>query len=219
MPKTILSNKQNQFLNLFSENKQLQKSFYLSGGTALCEFYLPFRYSEDLDFFSESEFELSAITTFAKSIKDKLSYKKIDINTSFNRNIFQFIFDKEVLKAEFTYFPFPQIDKPQTKMGIKVDSLLDIAVNKLFTIYQKPRSRDFMDLYMINKQYYYQISDLVNKAKLKFDWHVDPIKLGSQFLKAKQLKDYPKLIKPIDHTSWQDFFQKEAKKLETKIFK
>lgn len=219
MTKSILTSQQRKFLDLFSKSKSLNQSFYLTGGTALCEFYLPFRYSEDLDFFSEVEFELLGITAFIKSLKGELGYKKIDINTSFNRNIFQLIFDKEVLKVEFTYFPFPQIKKPITKMGVQVDSLLDIAVNKLFTIYQKPRSRDFIDLYMINQQYHYKIDDLISKARLKFDWHVDPIKLGSQFLEAKQLKDYPKLIKKLNHARWQEFFQKEAKKLKKEIFK
>lgn len=218
MSQSILSQKQKDFLGLFSKNKFLPSSFYLSGGTALCEFYLPYRYSEDLDFFSEQEFELSTITAFAKSIKNDLGYKKIDINTSFNRNIFQLIFDNEVLKIEFTYFPFPQIEKPMVRNGVKIDSLLDIATNKLFTIYQKPRSRDFIDLYIIIRKHDYQISDLIKKAKLKFDWHVDLLKLGSQFLKAEELKDYPRLIKKMDHNKWQDFFRQEAKKLEQEIF-
>jgi len=33
-----------------------------------------------------------------------------------------------------------------------VDSMLDIAVNKIFTIYQKARARDFIDLYFIYQQ-------------------------------------------------------------------
>jgi len=53
MKRSILSDTQKLFLNLFSENKNLYNSFYLTGGTALCEYYIPYRYSEDLDFFSE----------------------------------------------------------------------------------------------------------------------------------------------------------------------
>lgn len=43
---------------------------------------------------------------------------------------------------------------------------MDIAVNKLFTIYQKLRSRDFIDLYMINKHYGFTIDDLIKKRGL-----------------------------------------------------
>lgn len=216
--KKVLSNRQKVFLKVISGKKELRERFYLTGGTALVAFYLPYRISQDLDFFSEKEVDINQILVFLKSNKKNLNYEEFDFNTSFNRNIIQLKYEKAVLKLEFTYFPFPQIEKPITKNNIKIDSVLDIAVNKLFTIYQQPRSRDFMDLYMITKKYNYKINDLIKKAKLKFDWHVDPIKLGSQFLKAKQLKDYPKLLKKLDHKKWQEFFEKEAKNLETDIF-
>jgi len=120
---------------------------------------------------------------------------------------------------EFTYFPFNQIQRPQLKQGIKIDSLEDIAVNKLFTIYQKPRSRDFMDLYMICKRADYSVEKLILKAKIKFDTHIDLLKLGSQFFRAKELKDYPRLIEDLKEKDWQGFFGKEALKLGKKIIK
>lgn len=216
---SILSKQQKNFLQVFPKNKQLTNIFYLTGGTALVAFYLPYRISEDLDFFSQKEVDVNQILVFLRSRKEELDYDRFDLNTSFNRNIFQLLYKEAILKLEFTYFPFPQIEKPMIKNNIKIDHPLDIAVNKLFTIYQQPRSRDFMDLFMITKRFNYKISDLIKKAKLKFDWHVDPIKLGSQLLKANRLKDYPKLLEKIDHTQWQDFFRKEAKQLGVKIFK
>ena len=216
--KSLLSKKQKRLLSLFSENKPLRGAFYLTGGTALAAFYIPYRYSEDLDFFSEDEVDPALLVVFLKSIKEKLGYEEFDLNTSFNRNLLQLKFKDEVLKLEFTYFPFPQIETPQTKDGVKVDSVLDIATNKLFTIYQNPRSRDFMDLYMICRKYEYTIEGLIEKAKIKFDWHVDPIKLGSQFLLVEELKDYPRLMVALDHREWQDFFIAEAKKLSLRIF-
>ena len=172
-----------------------------------------------MDFFSEQEFDLSPILVFLKSKKKDLKYQKFDLNTLFNRNIIQLQCEKDVLKLEFTYFPFPQIEKPVVKNKIKIDGILDIATNKLFTIYQKPRSRDFIDLYMIIQKYGYTINELLKKSKSKFDWHVDPIKLGSQFIKAKKIKDYPKLLEKINHQKWQEFFIKEAKRLKLKILK
>jgi len=74
-----------------------------------------------------------------------------------------------------------------------------------------------MDLYMIIQKYNYTIEDLIKKAKVKFDWHVDAIKLGTQFLLAKELKDYPKLIELLDEKEWQKFFLEEAKKLKKEI--
>ena len=218
MKKSILSANQNKFLNDFGKS-QLTKSFYLSGGTALAEFYIPYRYSEDLDFFSEDEVDVLQVLTYLKSIKDNLGYKKIDSNTSFNRNIFHLLFPKDTLKLEFTYFPFPQINKSVVRKGVNIDSAIDIATNKIFTIYQGPRSRDFTDLYMLHKKFGYSMKDLIGKAKAKFDWHVDPIKLGSQFRLVKKVKDYPRLITKVKDQDWQNFFLKEASKLQKNIFK
>ena len=213
----ILTKKQTLFLELFSKNLELVNQFYLTGGTALAEYYIPYRYSEDLDFFSEDEVDIQSITIFFKSIQSKLGYKSMDINTSYNRNLFFLDFANSSLKAEFIYFPFPQVEASQKHEGIKVNSILDIAVDKLFTIYQKPRSRDFMDLYMIQQKYKFTLDNLLKKARIKFDWNVDPIKLGSQFLLVTELKDYPKLIKPLKEKGWQDYFISKAKELGKKI--
>jgi len=212
----ILNPEQTNFLALFAKEK-ISNHFYLTGGTALCEFYIPYRYSEDLDFFSEDEIKTDEIIAFLKKTKDKAGFNKFEYNTSFNRNLFFLKFSSSELKLEFTYYPFPQIHQPMVKGGLKIDSIEDIAVNKLFTIYQKPRSRDFMDLYMIIKKYKYSIGDLIKNAKIKFDTHVDLLKLGSQFLQAKELKDYPRLTKPLDEKLWQVFFKDEAKKLGKEI--
>lgn len=214
---SILTSRQKQFLQLFGKKKSFSNQFYLTGGTALAAFYIPYRFSEDLDFFSEKEVQVDAITVFIRSIKEKLGFESFDFNTSFNRNIFFLIFKEEELKLEFTYFPFPQINKPRVEEEIRVDSIEDIAVNKLFTIYQQPRSRDFLDLYQICKKYGFSVKELIKKAKVKFDWHVDPLKLGSQFLLSKKLKDYPKLIETLEENEWISFFEEEAKKIGRQI--
>lgn len=214
--KGILTQTQKLFLELFGKQPFSQK-FYLSGGTALTEFYISYRLSEDLDFFSEQEVQIDEIIAFITSIKETLGFNNFDYNTSFNRNLFFLHFPDCDLKLEFTYYPFTQLNSTKAEYGVKIDSIEDIAVNKLFTIYQTPRSRDFMDLYMIIQKYNYSIEDLIKKAKIKFDWHVDAIKLGSQFLLVDELKDYPKLIEPLKETDWQNRFKEEAKKLKKDI--
>src|SRR3989344_678243 len=217
MPNTnILTKTQKLFLELLGK-QPFSKKFYLSGGTALAGFYIPYRFSEDLDFFSEEEVKVDEITAFLQSIKGALGFESFDFNTSFNRNLFFLKFPDETLKLEFTYYPFPQLDSSKEEFGVKIDSIEDIAVNKLFTIYQTPRSRDFMDLYMIIKKYGFTIKDLIKKAKIKFDTHVDPLRLGTQFHLVTELKDYPNLINQLSEKEWQDFFKEEAKKLGEEI--
>ena len=78
---------------------------------------------------------------------------------------------------------------------------------------------DFIDLYFINKKTGWKINELVKKAKIKFDFHIDPLQLGSQFILAESVKDYPIMRKKINHKNWQNYFISEAKKLENLILK
>lgn len=214
----IINNHQEDFLKLFASSP-LSKQFYFSGGTALSYFYLNHRFSEDLDFFSKDEFDPQQIAIFLKSIKDKLGYKNIDYQQSFNRNIYQLRFNKDFLKIEFTYFPFSQIEKPNKKEGILVDSLIDIGANKLFTINQNARGRDYFDLYFIAKKQKVTLEKLRMLAKVKFDWHIDPLHLGTQLNRVTEFIDDPILKKKIDKQKVDRYFQSEASKLGKEIFK
>lgn len=215
---SILSAKQQELLHLFVHEPAIARYFYLSGGTALAEFYLHHRYSEDLDFFSETEIAPQSVFATLKKLGKKAGVKKIDFQASFNRNLFFLQLPKETIKTEFTYYPFPRIEQKKIIGQLAVDSLLDIAVNKIFTIYQNPRARDFIDLYCILEEQKWTIAELIKKAKIKFDWHVDSLQLGSQFLQATVLKDYPRMIKKIKPSVWQNFFVAEAHKLKADIF-
>lgn len=99
----------------------------------------------------------------------------------------------------------------------QIDILIDIAVNKLFTIYQQTRARDYIDLYCICKERSFDLQDLLTKARAKFDWHIDPLQLGTRFLCASEAKDYPLMVKEITPKEWQQFFLLEAKKLKSAI--
>jgi len=219
MVKSILSQNQKDFLEIISKDKLICDNFYLTGGTALAEFYLKHRLSEDLDFFSENEFEPQNISIFLEKIKNKSKIKRVEFQQSFNRNLFFLdLTDGDKIKTEFTYFPFARIERKEKIGNLYIDSLLDIAVNKVFTIYQKPRPRDFIDLYSIlEKNKHLSLDNLIEKAQIKFDNYLDPIQLGSQYMKVKELKDFPRMIVDIKNEKWQDFFINEAKKLSKKI--
>lgn len=220
MAREILSPAQKKFISLFSENKGLKEKFYLTGGTTLSAYYLHHRYSEDLDFFSISQIEILALNVFLKEIKSALNIKKIDFQQSFNRNIYFLHTEKEILKTEFTYFPFEHIEKLAKKGNIYIDSVIDIAVNKVFTIYQTPRARDFIDLYCIFKKYKsLSLQKLLKMARAKFDSVIDPIQLGTQLLQAQNMQDLPRMFQKIEHQNWRAFFLNEAKNISDSIFK
>lgn len=217
---TILSANQVKILTVIAESPAIAEKFYLTGGTALAEYYLQHRLSEDLDFFSENEFNPMDVYVWWQAQAKKLGIKKIKTETSFNRNLFFLtLADKEVIKTEFTYFPFPRIKKLRKKGGLQIDSLLDIAVNKVFTIYQRSRARDYIDLYLICQQEKFKIKDLIKQAKVKFDWHIDYLQLGSQFLLVTKAVDMPKMIIDLPNKDWKKFFLEEAVKLKSSIVK
>ncbi len=95
---------------------------------------------------------------------------------------------------------------------------LDIAVNKFQTIATKPRGRDFVDLYLINRTYGYKMEDLAKKARAKFDWYVNPLQLAANFLLAKEVSDLPKMRIPLKADEWRGYFLTKAKELKTEVF-
>ena len=193
MGKTILTRYLQIALSLLQQDSVFRKYFYLTGGTALAEFYLHHRYSEDLDFFSETDIDKLWINAMANKLGKTLHAKKVDIQQNFNRNLVFLTIEAEILKLEFTYFPFPRINTLQVKNQLPIDSLLDIAVNKFFTIYQKPSSRHFIDLYLILKKTPIQRNELSKLARNKFDVVIDTLQLGSQMVTANEVTDLPRM--------------------------
>ncbi len=214
---SILTRQQIDFLDTFSDSDFVEE-FVLSGGTALTGFYIPYRISDDLDFFSMNEVDVNALLVFLKSMKDKLKYKSLDIKTSFNRNLVFLEFEGNyVLKLEFTYYPFTKVASTNEYENIQIDSLEDIATNKLFTIYQNPRYRDFTDLRVIFDELDLDLEKLIIKAKTKFDWHVDRLQLGKQFYKVKNRVDVPRLLGDFDQEKCEKFFLDLSKQLSNSI--
>ncbi len=215
----ILSPNQKKFLEISSKSGFVVGNFYLTGGTALAEFYLKHRYSEDLDFFSEKEIDIEEATVFVKSSQSELGFKNFELQQSFNRNLYFLNFKKDQLKVEFTYFPFERIEKGSKFGELEIDSKMDIAANKVFSIYQKPRARDYIDLYFLIKTEKYDLNRIIEFSNAKFDWHIDYLKLGTQFSLCNEVKDYPRMIREVEPEEWQDFFVNYAKSLEQKIIK
>lgn len=218
MGKEILTPRQKSFLDIISSSEELTNVYYLTGGTALAAFYLNHRRSEDLDFFSERLVDPQEILVFLKTHKKELRYKEIDTQHTFNRNMFFLKFyDKKTLKVEFNYYPYQLIGKPKKYGHLKIDSLDDIAINKTFTIAQNPRTRDFIDLYLIIQKTGWKFKQLLKDARNKFDWYIDPLQVGTNLMKATMTADYPRMVVKIDDDEWRSFFLDMARKLKGKI--
>ena len=221
MGKTILTPKQSQFLEYVAKDKQITGRFYLTGGTALSEFYLQHRISHDIDLFTEKEeVNQALIEAFLK--KGFKELRIVEVKRSQMMGLVSYILvfeDKQELKVDFNYYPFPRIEKGTYFKDLEVDSVYDIAVNKLHTIFMKPRSRDYLDLFLIMQKYSYSLDKLILAAKAKFDWHIDRITLASQFIKVTDTDESSMMMTPFNKKGMDEFFLKLAKSLEGEIFK
>ena len=216
MTKSLLTKYQILFLEFVQTQPQLYRQFYFSGGTALSEFYLQHRFSEDLDFFAENDFDANELSLFLHANKSNYGAKTIQYQQSFNRNLFFLSFGKEQsLKVEFTYYPFPRLEIGVNFGKLSVDSVLDIAVNKAFTLTQKARGRDYFDLFEIDQKYGFDFKYLLKLARQKFDYKIDYLQLGKNLVKVTSFLDDPVLIKKIDKKAVEEYFLNQARQLNT----
>lgn len=222
MGKGILTPRQSDFLELVKGDGWLTKNFFLGGGTALSEFYLRHRMSEDLDFFSEErEVSPRAIHSFLRRIAPRLKIKSFETKDFGGVQMCFLKFAKnKTLKVDFSCYPFPPIERWTYFGKLRVASIYDITVDKLQTIGAKPRSRDYIDLYFILKDKNYQLPKILDDIRIKFDWVLEPFSLASQFMRVKDIKDkdFPKMLKPFDRKEMEEFFLGLAKSLEKEIF-
>jgi len=217
----ILTPEQKQFLAFVAKERTFCKRLYFTGGTPLAAFYLHHRLSEDIDLFSETEFSERSLAPFMTKVQRALGITNVVYDIFLGLHTFQLTFPNEtILKVDFSYYPYPRIEKGTQYLNISVDSLLDVAVNKIHTIAtsKKSRARDFIDIFFILKKEPYVIGDLIMKAKAKFDWHIDRIHIGNRLADAANATDFPRMLKPIDHSEWKNFFVAEAAKLKDEIF-
>ena len=220
MAKTILNQFQIKVLADFKKSN-LVKKFYLSGGTALSEFYLQHRLSEDLDFFTQEELKIDELKKFINAVCKKNSVKKIEFQHGYGLYAFFITTETgEKHKIDFGQYPFGPIEKLKNFNGLLVEGLFDIAVNKAQTIASRPRLRDFIDLYFIIKlKPKWTFQELLKKSFEKFEMQTDALQVGQNLLEVDKQIDMPIMIKKIDINKVKEFFYKEAKKLENKIFK
>lgn len=153
------------------------KNFYWTGGTLLAYQYFHHRLSADLDFFSDDLFANEQYLDFINRLKKYISADKITFTLQYNRRLYLIKRDKEILKLEIVFFPFPAIEKRKTllEFSLKVDSLTDIMVNKILSIYERNEAKDVYDLYCyFNNHPKYDLFKLIHLVEEKFGVAIEP---------------------------------------------
>lgn len=210
MEPVILTHDQHAIIDLLSHHHELSTLFYLSGGTALAAYHLHHRLSDDLDFFTDGDVPLTSVTKFMEEAKRALRATKLSYEHLYDRHIFA-LNTTPVLKVEFTKYAFRRLAPLQKTDGIFVDSLLDIAVNKLFTLFDRNEPKDFVDLYFLLQKFAFPT--LIKGVQKKFDFTIAPLTLGAELLKVRHLTMIPRMIHPLKREDLVEFFEREAKRL------
>lgn len=211
----IITHEQELLLNEFKNDSFLVSQFYFTGGTALSLYYLQHRESVDLDFFSQTPFDpqiiLAKVTTWADKFKALVDYIPIENNT----HVFNLTFpNKQVVKVDFAFYPFNQIDTSKVIDGVRIDSIIDIATNKLLVIQQRSEVKDFVDLYFLLQDF--TVWDLIDRVQVKFKVRLDPFIVGVDFLKIESFDFLPNMVKPLTIDTLKLFFRQKAKDISGK---
>jgi predicted nucleotidyltransferase component of viral defense system len=214
----VINQIQKVILNNFGQILD-SEHFYLTGGTALSLFYLRHRRSNDLDFFTTME---DIILPFSYRLEEKLKSK--GMSTQRQRGIHSFV-ELLVKGEEETTIVHLAIDTPfrleSTKEffeypKLKVDSLVDIASNKLLALFGRATLRDFIDIYSLIKKKNFTPEELMEKAKRK-DPGFDLYWLGVALERINIFKDdSPEmllLVEPIKFKDLATFFNQWRKKI------
>jgi len=208
----LQSKEQETIFSQVKNDAYLQSNFYFTGGTALSCVYLNHRYSEDLDFFSE---KIKIDTQIIASLVEEWSKQN---NFTYTSNFVEVVYTfyakfnaAPPLKVDFSYYPYKRVEKGLTIDGFEIDSLLDIAINKLQTISQRTNVKDFVDLYYLLEKF--SLWDLREGVRIKFRQQLEPLLLSADLLKVEDFTFLPNMIKPLTLEELQVFFREKAKEL------
>jgi len=149
---------------------RLQKDlpdFYLTGGSALGEFYLGHRVSQDLDLFTTrlNAFDSADVVVRNVALEFALEVSVLRSGTGFRRYLLTR--GEEQLVLDVVHETVEQLDQEKPVIeGLRVDTVREITANKLCAVVGRSELKDLIDLYFIEKTGV-NLLDLLNDAQRK----------------------------------------------------
>lgn len=202
MPEKILSPLQSQVLELVFSDAWFRRNFYLTGGTALSAFYLQHRYSDDLDLFTHQR-DLAPVEALFRSLftREELEATQIQKAPSFLRYEVNGELQVDVVAdVEF------RVGSPELITSFMVDSLKNIAVNKVTAILGRFDPKDYVDLFLLLTECDLEIFDLLELGQRK-DAGLDRFVWASLLEAAERIAILPRMIREIDLAELKAFYR------------
>lgn len=197
----ILTPLERDLMRLLFSDPWFRRHFYLTGGTALAAFHLHHRYSDDLDFFSHGV-ELRAIPNLMKEAAKGVGQPLEAVQASPGFMRFQV---GEGLKVDVVADTEFRVGAPELVGEFMVDSLKNIAVNKVCAILGRLEAKDFVDLYGILKEGRLDIFELLELGREK-DGGLDPFVWASLLGDVTKMGPLPSMIQSMERKDLERFF-------------
>lgn len=195
MDKNVLSSQTDQLLKKLKP-KNFPKNTYLGGGTAVA-LHLGHRRSNDLDFFTPSEF---IEKQWEQKLKLELDFKLAD------RDWQTLIGDIKGVKISLFGYKYKLIGEFSKFYTIEIASLPDLSAMKLDTIIGRGTKRDLIDIYFLAQKFglselykfyqkkygnFYEREIMIKKALVYFE-EADPDEMPAMLSEVKweEVKEY-----------------------------
>jgi hypothetical protein len=187
--------------------------FYLTGGTALAEFYLGHRRSFDLDLFTaEKALVLPFSRLFEEEMKEMFDVRVVRRFETFVE--FEVGQSDEAIKVDLAYdSPFRFEEPIASELGVRVNDLKDLVVEKLLAFFGRAEPRDAIDLFFILKDW--QFDEIVRLALRKdpgFDlyWLAIALEKATEF--PDTIKEWPvEMLVTVNVTDLKNLFSSLAR--------
>lgn len=169
----------------------LKDRFYWTGGTLLSHYYLHHRKSFDLDFFSDNAFTREELTPFLVDVKKALSADTLIERKIYDRWEFVISQRDPVLRFEFVHYNHEKkrLAPLVQYRGLLIDSLPDLAANKVMAYLDRNEPKDLFDVYILLKQRKFTVPTLLAMLDQKFGVRISEFTFWTESTKQLQSLD------------------------------
>lgn len=217
--KGLLQPLQRRFMALWASLPD-HHHFYLTGGTALAEFYLGHRLSFDLDFFTAEE---PLIVPLSRQVEVVLPATGLQVSVV--RRFAPFVellvsSEGETLRVELALdSPYRLAPAVPSEYGVRVNDWLDLAVDKVLAYYGRAEPRDAVDLFFIlQREPVERLLELAAQKDPGFDlyWFAVALNRATEF--PDRADAWPvKMLLPFEPTEIKHIFQELALNLMSRL--